>query len=313
MEMTPVNTVNLCGVLSESQRILKSNYWHFFALALFFLPLSISIVFTPTVNPHLSGHFTTDLSHKLPTNYQNIIIFQLLYIIIVYLLALCAIGTISYSTYNVLIGKPVNYFAALKSLIFNFFPLVSTAIVAQILLFLISLAFLLSVGAIVMLGKSLGFVYDFNWTSFMWVSIALGAMLIGILIYFQMNWCLALTVVVAESKWGFAALRRSWCLVKGMRSVSLSLLLYYLIGNGLLAWVSSKPVYDHHNSVFITMLGSFFLMMCLLASTVANAVLYMHCKSFHGEFALEVAEGFDYINLPVDDEKVIHVVTVVEA
>ncbi|KAL4574265.1 hypothetical protein LXL04_021093 [Taraxacum kok-saghyz] len=313
MEMKTVHTVNLRGVLSESKRILKSNYWHFFALSLFFLPLSLSLVVSPTLHPQFSGNFyTADLSHKLPPNYQNVIIFRLLYILTVYLLALCATGTISYSTYRVLIGKPVNYLAALKSLTLSFFPLIATTILAQILLFFISITFLLFVGVIIMLGKSLGLVFDFNWTSFMWFSIVIGVMLILILIYFQMNWCLTLMVVVAESKWGFAALSRSWYLVRGIRSVSLSLLLYYSIGYGLLAWVSSRTVYDNQNSVFFTILGSFFLMMCLLAITTANAVLYMYGKAFHGELELEIAEGFDYINLSSDHQKVPLIVTVVE-
>ncbi|KAL4585089.1 hypothetical protein LXL04_009703 [Taraxacum kok-saghyz] len=52
----------------------------------------------------------------------------------------------------------------------------------------------------------------------------------------------------------------------------------------------------------------------LLSNTAANTVLYMYCKDFHGESVLEIADGFDYINLnlTLDDEKVAHVVTVVE-
>ncbi|KAL4573206.1 hypothetical protein LXL04_020005 [Taraxacum kok-saghyz] len=69
------------------------------------------------------------------------------------------------------------------------------------------------------------------------------------------------------------------------------------------------------------MLGSFLLMMGLFSNTAANTMLYMYCKDFHGECkdfhgesVLEIADGFDYINLnlTLDDDKVAHVVTVVE-
>ncbi|KAL4574261.1 hypothetical protein LXL04_021089 [Taraxacum kok-saghyz] len=326
MEITPVPTVNLFDVLSESRRILKANYTHFVALSLFFLPLAFSLVTTPALHHHHSGNFFTgDIFRKLLTNHPKVVIFHLLYILIIYLLAVCAIGTISYSTYHVFIGKPVNYFDSLKSLTFSFFPLISTAIVAQVVLFAISIVLVMFTVKIHVLAETLGFAIDYNSIYFMWFSIFVGATCIAVIIYVHMNWCLASMVVVAESISGGKALRRSWYLVKGMRSISLSLSLYFLIGNGLLALISSKTVKfralnsDTHGVVLFTILGSFFLMMCFLASTAANTVLYMYCKAFHGELGLKIAVGFDYVNLPSDDkkvphvdEKVSHVVTVVE-
>ncbi|CAH1431560.1 unnamed protein product [Lactuca virosa] len=312
MKITQVQTVNLRTILSETKRIVKANNTDFIALYIFFLPLAFSLVITPTLHLHLSGSFfTVDLFHNSLANNQTLVTCHLLYILIVYLLTLCAIGTIGYSTYNVFIGTPVNFFTSLKSLTFIFFPLVSTAIIAHLVLLLISLTFLLFVGMIVMLGKSLGIlVIDYNSIYFMWFSIAT---IIGIIIYFHMNWCLVFMVVVAESKWGFAALMRSWYLVKGMRSVSLSLLLYNLICNGGMAWSFSYTVYfcafrrETLSFVLLTMFGSIFLMLCLVMNTAANTVFYMYCKAFHGELELEIGYGFNnhYINLPSSDDTVV--------
>lgn len=167
-----------------------------------------------------------------------------------------------------------------------------------------------------MLGKTLGFIIDYNS-----LYIIVGAMFIVTIIFFQMSWCLASMVVVAESKWGVPALMRSWYLVKGMRWVSLSLSSYFVIGYLLLVMVSSNGVNlgvlrsSTQCVVLFTMLGSVCLMMVLVASTAANGVLYMYCKAFHGELALEIGERFDqqYVNLFSDDEKVHQVVTVVAA
>ncbi|KAI3772512.1 hypothetical protein L6452_03698 [Arctium lappa] len=62
-----------------------------------------------------------------------------------------------------------------------------------------------------MLAQNLGFVIviDHNSIHFMWFSAVIGATLLAILIYFQVNWSLAFVIVVAESKWGFAPLMRS--------------------------------------------------------------------------------------------------------
>ncbi|KAL1565000.1 hypothetical protein AAHA92_07274 [Salvia divinorum] len=41
-------------------------------------------------------------------------------------------------------------------------------------------------------------------------------MLLGVLIYLQLEWCLLFVIVVVESKWGFSAMMRSVCLGRGM-------------------------------------------------------------------------------------------------
>ncbi|KAL4574915.1 hypothetical protein LXL04_021755 [Taraxacum kok-saghyz] len=153
METTlPVNTVNLDGLLSETKRILKPHSTHFFTLSLFFLPLAFTLVIIPNLHLHL--HLTGDLFLKFLTNHQKVVIFHLLYFLIVYFFTLCAIGTISYSTYNAFIGDPVNYLTTLKSLTFTFFPLVSITIVANLILFATSLAFFMfAVRLVGMVGK----------------------------------------------------------------------------------------------------------------------------------------------------------------
>ncbi|CAH1431561.1 unnamed protein product [Lactuca virosa] len=323
METTPLHTVNFSTIVSESRNIVKANKGHFYALSLFFLPFSISIVVTPTLHSHLPRNFFTgDLFHKFLLSDPIPVVLHLLYILIVYLLTFCGIGTISYSTYNVLIGKPVSYFASLKSLTFSFLSLVLTAILAHTVMFLILLTFLLFGGIIVMLGESLGFVIGFFSITLISFSI-----IIVKIIYFQMNWCLAFMVVVAESNWGVPALKRSWYLVKGARSVLVSLSSYFLIffgsyflifcGSLVMLFSYNVPVtvdaWSILNMIWLTIIGSLMPMMW----SVVNAVLYMHCKAFHGELALEIDEGFDhqYINLPSDDDKIhrLDVVTVVEA
>lgn len=166
-----------------------------------------------------------------------------------------------------------------------------------------------------MLVRNLGFVIDFNSIWFVWFSAFVGAILLVIMIYFHVNWSLAFVIVVAESKWGFAPLMRSSYLVKGMRSVSLSLFFFYGILVGLLVVLYSHTFLNYGLSswgVFYALLSSSFLMIFLLQGTAANTVLYNYCKAFHGELAIDIDEGFahDYIDLPSNDEneKVSHVV-----
>ncbi|KAI3696369.1 hypothetical protein L1987_79383 [Smallanthus sonchifolius] len=166
--------------------------------------------------------------------------------------------------------------------------------------------------AVLMLAHNVWFVViDSNSIYFTWFSITVGVVLIAIVVYVHVKWSLAFVVVVVESKWGFAPLMRSAYLVKGMRSVSLLVMLYFGVFGGLIVWMCFVSV----NSILITTFASFFLMMFLIRMTAANTVLYNYCKALHGELVIEVAEGFgyEYINLPEDDEKVPHVVGVIAA
>ncbi|KAK9063615.1 hypothetical protein SSX86_017486 [Deinandra increscens subsp. villosa] len=271
METPPPHRHHLTGILSDSERILTTNYFHFISLSFLFLPLSSSLI-TTTPFSHLSGQlFTVDRLHTLTT-------FHIFYILIVYLLSLSAIATITYTTYHGFSGQPVNFSTALKSLTSSFFPIVTTAITAHTLIFLISLTF-------PMLLHNLGFVIDptsilFTWLFYVTVAIT----------YFHVNWSLAFVVVVAESKSGVAALVRSSELVKGMRSVSLLLGLYFGFFFGISVWTLSdgiRVISDRGYVFFAIVVGGSGLLMSYVRNfTVATTVLYCYCKNFHGELAV---------------------------
>ncbi|MFS7992743.1 hypothetical protein Hanom_Chr12g01085911 [Helianthus anomalus] len=231
MELTQVHTLNLRGLLSVSKRIILARYWHF-----------------PPPNQ--------------PFTYDHLIAY-LFYALIFYVLTLCAIGTITYNTHHAFFGDPVSFLDSLKSLTFSFFPLASTAVIAHVLILVTSLTFLMFVGSVLMFMNNLGIVIsDYNSVYFMWFSAIMGAVLIAIVIYFYLEWSLAFVVVVVESKWGFAALMRSSYLVKGMRSVSLLVMLYFGVCCVFLVGMCSEKFYrswPFGPLVFITIPGSVFL------------------------------------------------------
>lgn len=326
MSTTPAHTLNLCGVLSEAKRIVNAHSRHFLALSVvFLLPLSFSLIIFPTLELSLTQSYVVSTKFFVvdpPDLRQNLTIY-LLYTLFIYIFFLGAIATITYSTYHGFYGRPVKFFPAMKSLIFSFFPLVSTTIAAQLILFLISLTFLLFFAVVIKTTENLGFAIEYNSNSFMLLCALLGTALGLFIIYFHVTWSLAYVIVVAESKWGFEPLWRSSYLVKGMRSVSLSLMLFFGILIGFWVWMNSNDVM-HFDAVdgwkswpfgLQVVIGTSLLTLLLLQNTAANTVLYMYCKALHGELAIEIVEEFarEYVSLPFDDEKVPHVVTVVSA
>lgn len=148
----------------------------------------------------------------------------------------------------------------------------------------------------------------------------IGAVLLGlVLVYVGVNWILVNVIVVVESKWGFEPMSRSKDLVRGMRWVALSLIVFFGFFELVLLWISlvsgvdSIAVEDGWNTwAFAVRIvaTSAVLTLLLLHGFAATTVLYMYCKALHGELAGEIAHEFaaDYVSLPFDDKKVPHVV-----
>ncbi|XP_057482007.1 uncharacterized protein LOC130768926 [Actinidia eriantha] len=309
-------TATFCGVLSETRRITNAHTLHFLAISvLFLLPLSFSLIIYPTLSATLSQSQTTptqSLLRQSPTapdlSLQTLAL-PLAYSLFVYLISLSAAGTITYSTYHGFYGRPVKFSAAVKSLAHTFIPLVVTTIASQFLVVLVCAAFGVFSVFLIEGVEILGFEIDYNSNYYLGFCTAVFVILVLVLVYLQVNWILASAIVVVESKWGFEPLRRSAYLVKGMRSVSLSLMVLFGSVTGLVLWSYSgttRDVGDSLRFILLTCGESGFLSSIMLYNVASNTVLYMYCKALHGELDLEIPE--EYASLPLDDANLPHVV-----
>lgn len=233
-------------------------------------------------------------------------------------------GTITYSTFHGFYGRPVRLSSTMKSLIWNVVPIVFTVFCGVCFVCLIVAVFGFFLFVVVECVSFFGVEVKAGSGWFDWLRVLFVFGFGLVMVYLQVHCTLACVVVVVESKWGFEALRRSGNLVKGMRLVSLRLLLFGCVTVVFPLWLNSFPLvrfeggFDFWKSagfVVQTVLSSSFVTLFMLICISANAVLYMYCKALHGELALEIAEEFarDYVSLPFDDEKVPHIVTVVQA
>ncbi|KAJ6689954.1 hypothetical protein OIU85_006260 [Salix viminalis] len=121
--------------------------------------------------------------------------------------------------------------------------------------------------------------------------------------FYGRPWLLAPVIVVAESSWGLESLRRSDYLMKRMKGVALSMLLFFGFFSGLLVITISFPGEGLHIGnidspwkiwplVVRIVVTSALPMVLQLYSIAAFAVLYMDCKAMHGELVLEIVEEF---------------------
>ncbi|KAL2519323.1 hypothetical protein Adt_15570 [Abeliophyllum distichum] len=315
---------NFWGVLSETKRIIRANSSNFLALSiLFLLPLSVAFILYPSLLTTLSQPNSiirqslfifsyTAPDPTIPSPQKSHLLITLLYVLFVFLFSIFATASITYSTFHGFYGRPVNYISSIKSILFSFFPLLVTVIASQMIL--ISIFFILGFFAVSLYQyEGFGSNYHLGFAIFMTI------LILVVTFYLQVEWSLAYVVVVVESKWGFASLKRSAYLIKGMKWVALSIMLYYMILTGFLAILCSMLISNIDGSIWDwgyipqTVLMSGIMTTLLLYNVAAHTVLYMYCKVLHGEMAFEIAEDSwpDYISLPIDDGNVPHVIYVV--
>ncbi|XVE85798.1 hypothetical protein DITRI_Ditri17bG0120200 [Diplodiscus trichospermus] len=328
---SPIVHIDLWAIFSESKRIINAHSRHFLALSvLFLLPISFSLsaypainqLFsqssTPTIETHLSFH-NYPFQQQPPTFPIKTLIFTLLYTLFIFIFSLFATGSITYSVFHGFYGRPVKLVSAIKSAFTSCFRLVSTCLVSElivsgILLILCSILF-----SLVKATQLLGFQVNFSSPYFTSLCLVFLIIFASIVAYLQVNWTFAYVVVVVESGWGFEPLKRSQNLVKGLKRVAFSMLLFFGFCGGVLTWVSATGWGDADDKwkswafVLNIVLTSTFLMLLMLYNLAASTVFYMYSKAVHGELAGEIAEEFarEYVSLPFDDGKVPHVVSVV--
>ncbi|CAI9785261.1 unnamed protein product [Fraxinus pennsylvanica] len=285
---------NFWGILSETKRIISANSSNYLALSiLFLLPLSFSFVLYPFIFSYSAPDPTIPSPQK-----SNLVI--ALYVFIQSLFSIFATGSITYSTFHGFNGRPVNYLSSIKSILFSFFPLLATFIAYQIVLFIIF--YFIWLVEVVVSNYSLAFV------------ICMTILILVVTFYLQVEWSLAYVVVVVESKWGFESFKKSSHLIKGMKWIAISLILYYGITVGLLASTAYFGGNNGGSGFIIQTLFAIFMTALMLHGITAYTVLYMYCKVLHGEMPFEIAEesaAADYVSLPIDDGRVPHVVYVV--
>ncbi|KAF7828015.1 Transmembrane protein [Senna tora] len=306
-------SIGFWGILSDSKRIINAHSRHFLTLSIIFLlPLSFSLIVYPTLHRLIHRSLITTshilLHHCIKT---NALFFSLLYSLFVFAFSLCAVATITYSVFHGFYGRPVKLVSAVKSIFASFFPLLVTVVVSQFIICSISLVFgvfsFLVVRGIELL---IGIRIDYSSPYFIGFSVVLVLAFLFVLVNLQVNWTLLSVVVVAESSWGLKALRRSVGLIKGMKGVALSSLMFFGVFTGMLVW-SSLVSTKNWGFVMQIVVASIFLMLILLYNAAANTVMYVYCKAIHGEVAEEFA--WEYVRFPFDDDegKIPHVVSIV--
>ncbi|CAF2143198.1 unnamed protein product [Brassica napus] len=323
-------TVNLWVVLTESKRIINAHSRHLLALSLLFLlPISFSITVYPSIsrliiNQSSPSHTTFSLlkSHN-DIDPNTVLLLLIAYIVFVTVFNLLSIGSITYSVFQGFYGRPVKLISAVKSSFTSFLPLLATLVSSNSIVFAILLILALAAFSLTRVIELIvpGLEVSYASTYFEALSAVVILIFIAIVIKLYVNWIVAWVVVVVESSYGLTPLKRSGSLVKGMESVSLSMIVVFSIAQSSLVWISNVTASDSENggklwtnAVFVVQIAvtSALLTVLMMYNLAGTTVMYMYCKAVQGELAREIAEEFarEYVSLPFDDGKVPHVLSV---
>lgn len=241
------------GIFEESRRIISAHSRHFLGLSvLFLLPVAFlncaastfrkwvdtdggpEELLRSTARPYDQYHpreslpFSTGVSGAYKT---EVVLFLTLYTALMFALALCSNAAVTHSICNGFFGRAVKLPSAIKSIPGSVWRLVFTAVCG--------------VGALVGICTSFVFICalgDWGMSAFnihvesMTPVREIAFVFIGMVaMYLQIHWVFASAIPVAEGSWGLEPLRRSNYLVKGMRRVSFSLNLFFVIAGLVLS------------------------------------------------------------------------------
>ncbi|KAL1551082.1 hypothetical protein AAHA92_18968 [Salvia divinorum] len=273
--MSAQSRPSLRRVLSDTTRIISSNSLHFATLSLLLIvPISLfnvvhALILQPSPSPFNS---------PIPPFDKSLLIYGLALLIF----NIFSASSVTHSIFHAYHRNPIKLSSSLKSILSSFLPLLATKLAYFVTFVAISFGFGICIGVVMSGMILLGF--DISPTSIPFMAVEV-ILLAALFVYLWVEWCLMDAVVVVESKYGFAPLKRSSALVKGMRRVAFLMIALLAILQGIISWrflVSGGGGW--RGGVVLQ------LVVCAALSTVATlfglaatTVLFIHCKSVNGE------------------------------
>lgn len=221
----------LTTVLSESRQLINSHRRQFFSLFCLLM-----LVLFPAGIAYSSPGGSKDNGRV--AQFLTVRTLLKIFIKIIYLPTLIFVTSFALHTFN---GKPASDLNCInKSMSASFFPLLATNLLQLAISFLVILGFAVIFGCVMLFAFSLGFQIDPKSPFVPLLAITVvGVPSVLVVAYLNfVSWGLVTAVVVAESTWGLAALKRSKSLVDENRSLAVILFLIFAVSYTIVGLVS---------------------------------------------------------------------------
>ncbi|XP_004293771.1 PREDICTED: uncharacterized protein LOC101293075 [Fragaria vesca subsp. vesca] len=286
MDLAPeeLQFLSLPDILRESTSIPKLSPKTFYLITLTLIfPLSFAILahslFTHPLLNQLQGPSTdpAQLHHK----WTLLLLFQFFYLIFLFAFSLLSTAAVVFTAASLYTSKPVSFSNTLSAIPKVFKRLFITFLWVSLLMVAYNLLFL---GFLVLLIIA---VDSQNPLLLLFSGLAIFVLFLVVHVYITALWHLASVVSVLEPVYGFAAMRKSYELMKGKTGMAFVLVFGYLTSCGIIGWVFGTVVVHGGSDygVFVRIVVGGFLVGLLvivnLVGLLLQSVFYYVCKSYH--------------------------------
>ncbi|KAG6747373.1 hypothetical protein NC652_035456 [Populus alba x Populus x berolinensis] len=269
-------------ILKESISIPKQSPKTFklITLALIF-PLSFAILahslFTHPLLSQIQDHPSRQHTHQ----WTLLLVFQFFYLIFLFAFSLLSTAAVVFTVASLYTSKPVSFSSTMSAIPRVFKRLFMTFLwVSLLMLVYYSVFFLFLV--ILIIGIDIQ-----NALLVLFSLVVIGVLFLVVHVYITGLWHLASVVSVLEPIYGFAAMKKSYELLKGKIRVAGVLVFGYLSICGLVSVIFSTVVVhggDNHGVLTRIIVGGFLvgvLVIVNLVGLLVQSVFYYVCKSYH--------------------------------
>ncbi|XP_074275664.1 uncharacterized protein LOC141599524 [Silene latifolia] len=283
LEPEQLQFLTLTSILKESISIPKHSPKTFYNLTLTLIfPLSFAILahslFTHPILTRLQDPNTPiqTQSHE----WALLFLFQFLYLLFLFTFSLLATAAVVFTVASLYTAKPVSFSDTLSAIPSVFRRLFHTFLWVSLLMLGYNIAF---IGLLVLIIVAV----DTDSAFLLFFSMVLSfAMFLFVHVYITALWHLASVVSVLEPVYGFAAMKKSYELLKGkVLMAGLFVFVYLLVCGAINGIFSVVVVHGENTSVFVRILVGGFLVGLLvivnLIGLLVQSVFYYVCKSFH--------------------------------
>ncbi|KAH7838373.1 hypothetical protein Vadar_025581 [Vaccinium darrowii] len=286
MDLPPeeLQFLTLTDILKESTSIPKQSpkTFYFITLTLIF-PLSFAILAHSLFTHPLLSQIDTNPSSTSSQSSQwtKLLIFQFFYLIFLFAFSLLSTAAVVFTVASLYTSKPVSFSSTMSAIPSVFKRLFITYLWVSLTMVIYNVVFL---GFLVLLVVAID---TENAALLVFAMVVIFVLFLVVHVYITALWHLASVVSVLEPVYGFAAMKKSYELLKGRTRMAVALVFVYLLICGLINGIFGSVVVHggyEYGVLARIIFGGFLVGLLVIVNLVGlmvQSVFYYVCKSYH--------------------------------
>lgn len=283
MDLAPeeLQFLSIPDVLKESISIPKQSPKTFYLITLTLIfPLSFAILAHSLFTHPILAQLQTDPA-AASSDWSKLLIFQFFYLIFLFAFSLLSTAAVVFTVASLYTSKPVSFSSTIAAIPSVFKRLFVTFLWVSLLMVVYNIVFL---GFLVLLIIA---VDTQNLVLFFFSLVVVFVLFLGVHVYISALWHLASVVSVLEPVYGFAAMKKSYELLKGKTRMGFVMVFGYLAICGVINGLFGSIVVhggDDYGVLTRIVVGGFLvgvLVIVNLVGLLVQSVFYYVCKSYH--------------------------------